>query len=582
MTIVSATSSPIPTAIPMKFTFEEPTTLVSIEREKDDGIAFYEARLELQHLSLLGGYDELLCLDQLPIDRYWYQVETVKKVLKYFRGRVLLADEVGLGKTIEAGMLMKEYLLRGLIHRVLILTPPSLVSQWREELLAKFSISCTTTDEVDVKRHPEFWRTHTCIIASINMAKSQANFEIVTQIDWDLVIVDEAHHLKNRSTLNWKLVNNLRKRFIFLLTATPVQNNLVELYNLLTLLMPGVLKTEARFRKEYMTQGNPKMPKNHEKLRDLLREVMVRNTRSVVDVKLPKRFASTIVVHPCPAEEQLYQGITDLVRSHYHEKRGLDQLMLNSLLMKAGSSPQAAAKSLAELSERYHLEHLTDLVSLAHSIKSTEKSKRLLELLSKSHGKVIVFAHYAKTFQYVAQQLRQVGLRFVEFRGGMTNTEKDESIRIFREEGDLLLSTETGGEGRNIQFCQTMINYDLPWNPMRIEQRIGRIHRIGQTKDVFVFNFCVKGTIEEYILRVLHDKINMFELVVGEIDSILGNLETDEEFSDIVMRLWLHSTTKEDLEKNFETFADGLLHAKSAYQETKQLDEALFSEDFET
>src|SRR5207247_172982 len=217
--------------------------------------------------------------------------------------------------------------------------------------------------------------------------------------------------LKNRSTLNWRLVNNLNKHFIFLLTATPVQNNLVELYNLLTLLMPGVLKTEAQFKKEYVAQGNPRMPKNQEKLRTLLREVMIRNTRSVIDVKLPKRFASTVIVHPSVTEAELYQGISLFVRNHSKEKRGLDRLLLNSLLMKAGSSPIAAAESVQELSERLQLAGADELIALAQGIRSSEKAKRLLELLSKNRGKVIVFAGYLKTFNYLAQQLREAGLR---------------------------------------------------------------------------------------------------------------------------------------------------------------------------
>jgi superfamily II DNA/RNA helicase len=141
--------------------------------------------------------------------------------------------------------------------------------------------------------------------------------------------------------------------------------------------------------------------------------------------------------------------------------------------------------------------------------------------------------------------------------------------------------TEIGAEGRNLQFCQTMINYDLPWNPMRLEQRIGRIHRIGQTNDVFVFNFCIKDSIEEYILYILDKKINMFELVIGEIDSILGNLDGEEEFSDIVLDIWLRSTQKDELQQNIENFAEQILQARAEYQKTKELDEALFEQEFE-
>ena len=170
---------------------------------------------------------------------------------------------------------------------------------------------------------------------------------------------------------------------------------------------------------------------------------------------------------------------------------------------------------------------------------------------------------------------------FVGIRGGMSNEQKDKSVEQFRDQTNVLLMTEVGAEGRNLQFCNTMINYDLPWNPMRLEQRIGRIHRIGQKQDVFVFNFCIQESIEEYILNILHKKINMFELVIGEIDSILGNLDTEEDFSDIVMNIWVRSTQKDELQKNFDNFGDEIVQAKSNYQKTKELDEALFEEEFE-
>ncbi|KJU84613.1 helicase domain-containing protein, partial [Candidatus Magnetobacterium bavaricum] len=141
--------------------------------------------------------------------------------------------------------------------------------------------------------------------------------------------------------------------------------------------------------------------------------------------------------------------------------------------------------------------------------------------------------------------------------------------------------TEVGGEGRNMQFCNTMINYDLPWNPMRIEQRIGRIHRIGQERDVFIFNLAVKGSIESYILDVLDSKINMFELVIGEIEPILGHYADDKDFEDIVMEMWLNSNDPEALKKGFELMGDDLVKAKEQYIKTKALDSEIFGDDFE-
>lgn len=176
--------------------------------------------IDYTYLTIQSGYDELLCLNAVnDVEKYWYQIETVKKVLKRFRGRVLLCDEVGLGKTIEAGMLIKEYLMRGMIKNVLILTPAPLVSQWREEMQAKFGIDFSTTDDTEFIHNPtNFWKLR-FIIASINTAKSSKNMSQVTEQFYDLVVVDEAHHLKNRTTLAWKLVNQMKKKFIFLLTA---------------------------------------------------------------------------------------------------------------------------------------------------------------------------------------------------------------------------------------------------------------------------------------------------------------------------------------------------------------------------
>jgi len=144
----------------------------------------------------------------------------------------------------------------------------------------------------------------------------------------------------------------------------------------------------------------------------------------------------------------------------------------------------------------------------------------------------------------------------------------------------ILLTTGTGGEGHNLQFCHTMINYDLPWNPMQIEQRIGRIHRIGQEHEVRVYNLCTAGTLEDHILEVLDRKINMFELVIGEIDMILGRLEGEEEFSDLVYEIWVQHSEEVERKKAFDTLAARLTQARTAHEKSKELDEKLFQEDF--
>ncbi len=553
--------------------------------------ADYLLRLQFHRLRLVREFEELLCLEHLKgVKHYWYQVETASNVLKRFRGRVLLADEVGLGKTIEAGMLIKEYLLRGLARKVLVLTPPSLVSQWQEEMTEKFDLPFVTPEHEDFREDGErFWVEQDLVIASINTAKSQRHFDVITAIDYDLVVVDEAHYLRNKHTLNHRLVGAIRKRFIFLLSATPVQNNLLELYNLITLLQPGLLSTEAAFKKEYVKRGNLRQPNNPEKLRRLLREVMIRNTRSMVDVKLPKRFATTFYVPPMEEEKETYEDLSVCIRLLHEATTAPELFTVRNLQMAAGSSPFALKESINHLLTRLSTggingpvrEMFAEIERKLSDVKTTSKGRQLLSLLQQNQEKKLVFVRSLQTLEYLAGLLRDSGYPFAVFSGAMTAKEKDAAVEAFRGDVPILLSTDTGGEGRNIQFCNTLINYDLPWNPMRLEQRIGRIHRIGQERDVFIFNLCLQGSIEDYMMRILDDKINMFELVIGEIDTILGNLETDRDFSRLILDVWLSSGTAEERRANFARLGDEILAAKKAYEKTKTLDEAIFGDDYE-
>jgi SNF2 family DNA or RNA helicase len=579
---------PEPRSIKVSFSFGEDHLRERVLREEPQPLEDYLLALQYHQLTLVREFEDLLCLPLLRnVTHYWYQIETAKKVLKQFRGRVLLADEVGLGKTVEAGMVIKEYMLRGLARRVLILTPASLVSQWQEEMQSKFDLDFTTTEHPSYRKEPErFWRETPLILASLQLARMAKNFETLTAQDFHLVVVDEAHYLKNRRTLNWKLINALKKKFILLLSATPVQNNLIELYNLITVLKPGLLKTEAQFKRDYVKRGNPRMPNNSETLRELLRDVMVRNTRSLVDVKLPKRLATTIVVPPSEEETVMYATLSQFVREHYHQPQVIDTWTLGTLQEEAGSSPLALRATLGRLLESRPWSpevkaRLRALWALAGDVRSIEKGRTLVDLVRGSQAKVLVFTKYVPTLDYLDRLLAESGLAHAVYRGDLSSAEKDRAIAAFRDEVNVLLSTESGGEGRNLQFANTLINFDLPWNPMRIEQRIGRLHRIGQTQDVYVFNLCLQGSIEDYMLQVLDAKINMFELVIGEIDTILGNLEGDADFSDIILGLWVRAHTPADLEKQFDELGEQLLAAKARYEETKTLDEAIFGEDYE-
>ena len=242
-----------------------------------------------------------------------HQTETARKVIGQFSGRVLLADEVGLGKTIEAAIVLKEYVLRGMVETVLVLTPASLVGQWREELETKFDIRCATTHDALLRSDPDrVWREQR-LIASLATARRAEHAERLLARGFDLVIVDEAHHLRDSASLGYKLVDKIKKRFLLLLSATPVQNDLTELYNVLTLLKPGIFKTLNEFRAAYTTPGKPREPANPARLRELMRGAMIRNTRAVVALNLPRRQANTVQAEGSKAEHDAYEDLVAAV-----------------------------------------------------------------------------------------------------------------------------------------------------------------------------------------------------------------------------------------------------------------------------
>jgi superfamily II DNA or RNA helicase len=544
----------------------------------------FRLRGELVRLSLFEGFDELLCLPALQgVEAHWFQVETVRKVLKQYRGRVLLADEVGLGKTIEAGMVLKEYMLRGMAERILILTPASLVGQWRDEMAAKFGIDCATSHDPLLRSDPvRFW-AQPRVIASIAAARRKEQAELLAGLHYDAVVVDEAHHLRDQGSASYRLVNSLQKRFLLLLSATPVQNSLLELYNLLTLLQPGIFKTQKEFRSVFMVPGKPREPANREQLRDLMRGVMVRNTRALAALRMPRRHASTLRAAPDEGERACYDELTALVREvAANGGQGQNRLSLQHLLAAAGSSPAASAAAIARFAESHPEDaRWTALLARTRALGAGAKEAALLRLLAQNPTeKKLVFVHHRDSLTHLADRLRGQNTPFALFAGDMSGPQKDAAVEAFRDRVPVLLCTESGGEGRNLQFCNTLINFDIPWNPMAIEQRIGRIDRIGQTREVFVFNLVTSGTIEDAVLRILDEKINMFELVVGEVGAILGEIDEQQEFSSLVLEAWLQGTEQARADA-FARLEGQLVAARRDYDGVKQLDEALFGNDLD-
>jgi SNF2 family DNA or RNA helicase len=576
-----------------------------------------ELALRAARLANHAGFDQLICLPLVrDMEILDHQVRTAKTVLQRLRGRALLCDEVGLGKTIEAGLVLSELCLRGLAKGVLVLVPPSLIEQWQGEMRRKFSMELTGHDDpVFRQRGSAAWAEFDHVIASFHTAKREPHRSAILRRTWDLVIVDEAHHLRNRATQLWRFVSEVQKQFILLLTATPVQNNLDELFNLVTVLEPGLLSTAKKFQKQFVDRKDKLTPRNVDELHRLLSEVMVRNRRSTVGLQFTRRWARTERVTMTTGEQELYETAAAFVRRHLQgpalsersqipqggmkieeglsddrqseicNQKSLSRMALLSLQMALGSSSQAAAGTLGRLAENTGLPGatrslLSDLAGRARAQTDSAKVNRLLEILREFPDKMVIFTQFRATQEMLAQRLEQAGQPAAVFHGGLTRLEKERAVDRFRGPVRLLLCTEAGSEGRNLQFAHGVCNFDLPWNPMKIEQRIGRLSRIGQTHDVHVFNLVAAGTVEAAVLNLLEAKLNLFELVIGEIDMILGNLEEEREFQEVVADLWAESADGGDFHRRMEELGNRLLTAKEAYFAQKSVDDKLFADRF--
>jgi SNF2 family DNA or RNA helicase len=529
----------------------------------------FQLALEAAHIEAVPSFDTLLCLGQLQgIDPLPHQVDVTKRVIQELRGRAILADEVGLGKTIEAGLILKEYLIRGLVQKVLILVPSSLVLQWTRELNQKFQIPAVA------QKKNWMWEKYDIIVASMDTAKRNPHRDVVLNLPYDLLIVDEAHKCKNRRTKNWQFINELQKKYCLLLTATPVQNEMEELYNLVSLLKPGQLGNESRFKKHYV-EGKRK-PKNEEQLREEISRVLIRNRRKESNLPLTERIVKTIPIELTPEERALYDGVTSFVRDRYSSATDLKSMLSLLVLQKeVCSSRDAVFYTLFKLFKKAEEEETTvspevnHLIQLLRAVTSSSKVEAAVQLIESIQEKVILFTEYRATQDMILRTLTAKGIHAVPYNGKFNRNKKDWMMELFRNRAQVMIATEAGGEGINLQFCHHIINFDMPWNPMRVEQRIGRVHRLGQNHDVHIYNFATSGTIEEHIIWLLHEKIALFESVIGELETILEGLEKETSLEQNVMNILMTSQTEEEIRQQLGNIGDQF-HAAKSYHQRKE------------
>lgn len=572
--------------------------------------------------------------------------------------RMILADEVGLGKTIEAGLIIKELRARGMADRVLVVVPASLTVQWQQEMATKFN---ETFDIFDGAATKHFGRSGTnpfltrdSVICSLPFASGKARAEQIVEAGWDLVIFDEAHRVrktKSRTTQAYKLASELQDNTngLLLLSATPVQLHPVELFSLIDLVEPSLFSTYEAYERQrqlipslntlmhavelwptYSVAEQERLWLEHygtlHKLgyeeptvlatiesRDAVMDriieshptadVMIRNRKAELGIGAV-RSAQRIPVYASIAEQEIYEAATtyihDLaqsvgpknqaigfllviyqkmltsssyaIRSSFKKRVAKLQSLLSSVEASRASAAledglrdpvevsaaldvldgrAAAASPAAIRAELLHLEALIQKLDNVHD----SKADRLLELLEEVQGhgkqKVVLFTQFIETQKFLAGVLQSNGYSVSVFNGRLSADEKEAAIRNFRERTQVFISTEAGGEGRNLQFAHVLVNYDLPWNPMKVEQRIGRLDRIGQTHVVEIYNLFYANTLEERIVDVLEHRIKIFEESVGSLDPILGDIE--EQLQDIAL-----NTPLDQLDATFARFGSAL------------------------
>ncbi|MGD9496489.1 MAG: SNF2-related protein [Armatimonadota bacterium] len=575
-------------------------------------------RLRAEELTLrrpTSDFESMESLDSSPDTiLYPHQVYAAHfAVSNPMLGGVLLADEVGLGKTIEAGMIIKEMVYRG-ARNVLIMASRSLCQQWAGEMAERFGLEF---DVLDTRRVKELEAAGEQPFAGLRITTYHYvnyHFDRFARTPWDLVIVDEAHKLKNPEGALHESIRRLPKRFICLLTATPIQNYVTELWAISQLIDERALGTEFSFREKYCADTRGLAIQNVNELKDRLASFAVRTLRSdVPEIKFTARIPKLFDFRLNDDERRLYQGVSAylsrptwafgpdtsgkymilliyrklLASSSFALRSALHKLVarLEAMLegrpteeldeddfgddvaasvdgaVEAEGDPVPVTDGIAHSIEE-ELTEVREFARLCDAITENAKAQRLVEAMPElldAGDKVLIFTQYIATQEYLARKLRQAGHDVVEFNGDLkkhANPDKDEqeqAKRRFRDHAEVMIATDAGAEGLNLQFCHIVVDYDLPWNPMKIEQRIGRCHRIGQEHDVVVANLvATDNEADRRLVELLTDKIHLFDSVLGGTDEILGTLEDGMDFERRIFDILQSCRTPEQINEAFD------------------------------
>jgi len=610
---------------------EEDIRKIEIQHEKpftftSDGESVF-LYLEAHRIRNAFQFDPLYAVSVSQIDPLPHQIDAVYHyILQNPRIRFLLADDPGAGKTIMAGLLLKELKYRGLVERVLIVVPGHLKDQWLREMKEKFQENFGIIDRSTIKAEwgKNVFSEKNQVIISMDFAKQEDVMLALKDTRWDLCIVDEAHKMaaykygeKINKTQRYNLGEVLSPitTYLLFLTATPHRGDPENFRLLLDLLEPGFFANTAMLSESVRNKDNPLFLRRlKEDLRNFDRTPL-----------FPPRKVQTVVYNLSDDEKILYNGVTEYVQKHFNkalekEKRNV-AFALTILQRRLASSVRAIRKSLERRRERlmemykkgrliqegeYEEEYLEDLeekerwekeeelleklssaetleelrdeigkleelVHLAKEVEKKEIETKLNELrkvmdaekLHQTGTKLLVFTESKDTLEYLVEKLRKWGYSVTCIHGGMSLDARIRAEAEFRHEKQIMVSTEAGGEGINLQFCWLMVNYDIPWNPNRLEQRMGRIHRYGQHYEAHIYNLITTDTIEGKILNtVVFQKLTQMKEDLGSdrvfdvIGEVLSGVLKGKSLTDLIMSAIANPRTLDDILKDAERKPD--------------------------
>ncbi|MFC1742368.1 DEAD/DEAH box helicase [Candidatus Riflebacteria bacterium] len=512
-----------------------------------------------------------------------HQQKLVYKVIKEMSGRAILADEAGLGKNVEALQILMEYYTRDLAKKILILTPAALAFKWQEELKTKAGLDSVNHFEI------EDWTRHDIVVSSMDTAKSTKNREELQKIEFDIVIIDEAHRLKNPSTKNWKFVNTLSSKFMLFLTASPIHTDLMDLYNLVTIIKPGLLKTSAYFKDNFIASSTKKtLLKNKEDFKALTDQVIVRTMRSETEIPFPRGQARNEAVDMSPTEKDIYKSIRNFVWENIESvPEVVKGSMLNrevflSLLEVAGISLHTLKTQIEEILKGHVREDLkAGLIIIKKkllNLKEDTKLERLIKILSNMKEKAALFFLDPPTLDRVSRDLLLRRFHIFVSQNELPEKEKDRIFQTFsRIKNGYLLVDKAAGNGRSYGDTKVLINYDIPWSPIEMEQRIGRVFNIANQQKLEIINLFWTGSVEDILVNNAYKPTRLFEIIPGELETLMMCIKGRKSLEQILLDSIAFAKTEDDFHKKFGELDKYLEKIYKDFQGVTELQNKIFS-----